>query len=247
MDAGADRRLLTIASCYIAYCNSMAQSAAPDVIALTVLALLTEQPRHPYEIQRLMVERHKEFALHKTRRFYHAVARLQRLGLIEAVETARDGRRPEHTVYQITAAGRDDFESRLCDLLGRPATEYPLFTVAVSFLACVEPGVALRALQGRAVTLMGDIAGRAAALRSLQAEMHLPRLFLIEVEYTQALREAELRWVRGLLEDMVSGRLAWDTEGAWVGRHFAAHDAPRTAGPPRMADDTVDPPPPKER
>jgi len=224
------------------------QSAAPDVIALTVLALLTEQPRHPYEMQRLMVERHKEFALHKTRRFYHAVARLQRLALIEPIETARDGRRPEHTVYQITDAGRDELESRLCDLLGRPATEYPLFTVAVSFLVYVEPGVALRALQGRAVALMGDIAGRAAALCSLQAEMHLPRLFLMEVEYTQALREAELRWVRGLLDDIGSGQLTWDTEWAWLRRHFAGHQASRPPSLPAPDGRPLDPPPPpKER
>ncbi len=56
-----------------------------DVIALTVLALLTERPLHPYEMQRLMRERHKDFAIGKARSFYDAANRLLRDGLIEAL------------------------------------------------------------------------------------------------------------------------------------------------------------------
>jgi hypothetical protein len=53
--------------------------------------------------------------------------------------------------------------------------------------------------------------------------MHLPRVVLLEDEHERALRDAELRWVLSLLEDMRSGRLAWDRES--LSAHFEAmHD-----------------------
>jgi DNA-binding PadR family transcriptional regulator len=79
--------------------------ARPDLIGLAVLGLLTEHARHPYEMHRLMHERHKDFASGKGRTFYDAVERLQRQGLIEPVETTRAGNRPERTVYRITEEG----------------------------------------------------------------------------------------------------------------------------------------------
>ena len=74
--------------------------------ALTVLCLLREGPLHPYEMQRLIHQRHKDKLLDLRRgSLYHAVAQLQRAGLIESVETRRAGRRPERTVYRLTRAG----------------------------------------------------------------------------------------------------------------------------------------------
>ena len=55
---------------------------------------------------------------------YHTVERLHRLALIEPVETGREGRRPERTVYAITDAGRDEFTSNLRDLLRFPAARH---------------------------------------------------------------------------------------------------------------------------
>jgi hypothetical protein len=53
--------------------------------------------------------------------------------------------------------------------------------------------------------------------------MHLPRVVLLEDEHERALRDAELRWVLSLLEDMRSGRLAWDLLS--LSAHFdAMHD-----------------------
>ena len=39
---------------------------------------------------------------------YTVVQNLEKYGFIEAVEVAREGRRPERTTYQITDAGRAD-------------------------------------------------------------------------------------------------------------------------------------------
>jgi hypothetical protein len=38
------------------------------------------------------------------------------------------------------------------------------------------------------------------------------RLVLVEVEYARAIKEAELAWVRSLLDDLQTGQLGWDPE-----------------------------------
>lgn len=196
---------------------------ANGVIGLTVLAFLSEQPQHPYEIQRLIRERHKDFAAGKTRALYHAVDRLQRDGLIATVETSRDGRRPERTVYEITEYGRDKLRAWLGDLVGMPAAEFPTFMVALSFLLTLPMSVAASRLRERIVMLEAAMAGTSAAMRTLREEHHLPRLVLLENEFVQSQRQAELAWVRSLLADIETGRLRWDWQN--LGAEFRKHDA----------------------
>src|SRR5438128_2110262 len=124
-----------------------------DPLTLTILATLNIQPSHPYEIQRLIRDHHNEFAIVPARSLYHAVARLEQAGLVEAVETNREGKRPERTIYQITNAGRDEFYRRLRGMLAKPAKEYPEFMVALSFLGALSAEVVLRALQVRSAVL----------------------------------------------------------------------------------------------
>jgi DNA-binding PadR family transcriptional regulator len=203
-----------------------------DFISLTVLALLYEQPRHPYEMQRLMRERHKDFAVGKTRSFYDAVNRLLKAGYVEPAETSREGHHPERTVYRITDAGREDLASWLFDLLATPVAEHPVFTVALNFLPCLAPDTALRALQQRAVALESAVAGLETAQRGLQEQLHLPRLVLLEVEHTQVLRQAELEWLRSLIADLQSGSLdrRWCIDCAETPAEQT--DARSPAGPP---------------
>src|SRR5690242_2922629 len=70
--------------------------------SLTILCLLRAGTMHPYEMQRLIREWHKdEFLDLKRGSLYHAIERLRRAGLIDVVETTREGRRPERTVYRL--------------------------------------------------------------------------------------------------------------------------------------------------
>ncbi len=75
-----------------------------------VLDLLPERPMHPDEIGETITQRRvNEIVKVRGGSLYHAVERLPRAGLIEAVETERRGRRPEGTVYRITEPGREEF------------------------------------------------------------------------------------------------------------------------------------------
>jgi DNA-binding PadR family transcriptional regulator len=198
----------------------MVRKPSADLVGLTVLALLLQGPRHPYELHRFIVDTHKDYVTGLPRSLYHAVDRLARDELISPVETSREGRRPERTVYEITPEGRAELAARLRRLLERPEGEHPTFTAAVSMIGCLPPEDVQRSLGTRIASLEGGIAtldGVAASLR----EGGLPRLLVLELEYQRALLAAELDWVRGVLADVRSGDLRWSAplRGADLGIH----------------------------
>jgi DNA-binding PadR family transcriptional regulator len=179
--------------------------------ALTILCLLYERPMHPYEMQRLIRARKKDDYLDLKRgSVYHAITRLQRARLIEAVETRREGRRPERTVYRLTEAGEQELRTWLGELLAKPVREANSFFAAVSLLACLPPADVLDQLQDRVGLLEAEIAGLNAALAALTPK--LGRLVLLEIEYALALWQAELAWVRSVIDDLRTGQLNWDPE-----------------------------------
>jgi DNA-binding PadR family transcriptional regulator len=178
---------------------------------LAVLSFLRERPMHPYEIQTLLKERHKDDVLVLKRgSLYHAIERLEKALLIEAGETSRNGRRPERTTYRITDAGTRALVERLERLIGVPERERSEFLGAVSFLVHLTPSDAAAHLYRRIELLEREIAERDAMVA--RACERLERIHLVESEYAQTLRKAELEWVRGLLQDLSSGRLWWDVE-----------------------------------
>ncbi|MCP2260442.1 Virulence activator alpha C-term [Streptoalloteichus tenebrarius] len=180
-------------------------------LAMAVLELLHEHPMHPYEIQQTMRERQthdRRIAKVRVGSLYHTIERLNRLDLVEAVETTREGRRPERTVYRITDAGRDAFADRLAGMVALTADEYPEFTMAVAFLHQLEPEAALAKLNVRRTHLTGELA----TLRAVQAALSesVPeRMYWLDVEYRIAMREAELNWVTSVLERVDRGELRW--------------------------------------
>jgi len=210
-----------------------------DLVALTVLALLSEGPRHPYDLERLIKERHLEFAMGRTRALYHAVDRLHADGLVEPAETSREGHRPERTVYRITRPGAEELGPWLSDLIVHPVPEHLVFLAAVSFLGCLPPTAAAEALGRRTVALEAWIGALDAASRTLVDRLDLPRLHVIENELQLAMIRAELEWVRRLIADIAGGTLEWPPEdlpkpGAAVGDDVIAtrgHTAP-----PRVTD-----------
>jgi DNA-binding PadR family transcriptional regulator len=176
---------------------------------LTVLCLLREAPAHPYELQRLIRARKKdEFLELKRGSLYQNIDRLERAKLIAKVETTREGKRPERTVYRLTDAGERDLLAWLSDLLGSPARDSVSFAAAISFLGHLRPDVAQKQLSRRSELLEAEIAGLDTALAD---PVHkLGRLIVIEVEFTRAIKQAELDWVRSLIDDIRRGDLNWN-------------------------------------
>jgi DNA-binding PadR family transcriptional regulator len=166
---------------------------------------------HPYEMRRLIRERGKDQLMDlRPGSLYRAIEQLDRAGLIQPVETSREGRFPERTVYRITENGLDALEDWMHELLSRPLKDYPQLVNALSFLAVLTPDDARARLEERCVTLEAEIAALDSVLK--QPPGSIPRLLVVEQEYARAMRRAELQWVRALADDLRSGNLTWDLD-----------------------------------
>ncbi len=166
---------------------------------------------HPYQLQRLIRERKKdEFLDLKRGSLYHNIERLQGAGLIAPVETTREGRRPERTVYRLTAQGERELLIWLRELLAMPGRDSIPFVAALSFVGHLGHKDVLDQLRNRSSKLEAEIATFDAALEKLTP--HLGRLLLLETEYVRAMRQAEREWVRSLIDDMRSRKLTWKSE-----------------------------------
>src|SRR5215472_12707828 len=77
-------------------------------LAMVVLSLLVEGPMHPYLMQQRIKQQGKDQVANvaQPNSVYQVIERLQREGLIAVRETAREERRPERTVYELTTEGR---------------------------------------------------------------------------------------------------------------------------------------------
>ena len=72
-----------------------------NLLALSLLTLLTERPMYPYEMASMLRDRGKDNAIKiNWGSFYTVVQNLEKYGFIEAVEVAREGRQPERTTYR---------------------------------------------------------------------------------------------------------------------------------------------------
>jgi DNA-binding PadR family transcriptional regulator len=180
---------------------------------LTILCLLRLRPMHPYEMQRRIREWHKdEFLDLKRGSLYHAIERLTRRGAIVPIETTRQGRRPERTVYRLTEAGEQQMLRWLQEMLAKPLREPTQFFAALSFLSRLTPESVCIQLQQRAALLEAEIVALDAVLKTMVPR--IGRLVLIEVEYARAMRQSELAWVQSFHRELEMGTLSWNPEEA---------------------------------
>ena len=92
----------------------MVKRKVANPLAFAVLGSLSERPMHPYEISSMLKSRGKDQSIKLNYgSLYSVVSALEKQEFIKAVETIRDGNRPERTVYAITEAGLEEFNDWL--------------------------------------------------------------------------------------------------------------------------------------
>jgi DNA-binding PadR family transcriptional regulator len=192
------------------------RSHPSNPLALAVLALLFERPMHPYEMGVIMKQRHKEDSI-KLRygSLYTVIDLLLARGFISARSVARDGRRPERTVYEITTAGRAELQAWMADLIGEPVKEYPQFEAALCLMPVLPPDEALALLRQRLTRIETQVIELEKQFAEVGAQ-NLPPLFLVENEYRLALIKAEQRFIAELITRIENG---WGPLELWRGFH----------------------------
>lgn len=173
-----------------------------NLLALAVLSLLNESPMHPYEIGVVMKQRGLSDTIKlNTGSLYAVIDQLIKNGLIETVETVKEGKHPERTIYRPTAKGRDEFFDWLRSLIKTPAKEYRQFAAGLSFLGHLSPNETCDLLKKRRKKLEGQIEQTRSSMNET-LKMGIHRLFLIETDYELTLLEVELKWLDQLIYDI---------------------------------------------
>jgi DNA-binding PadR family transcriptional regulator len=183
-------------------------------LGISVLALLAERPMHPYEMYRLLLERHEDRRV-KVRpgSLYHTVDRMAEIGLVEATGTERDGGRPERTTYRITDAGREALEERIRTLLATPVNEYPQFPVALGEAHNLPRHEVVELLRARTGRIEGDLIESAALLRAA-ADRHVEEAYLLAPHFLREQLATELTWLTDLIGRLERKELRWPNEDA---------------------------------
>ncbi|WP_248580385.1 PadR family transcriptional regulator [Nocardioides sp. InS609-2] len=177
-----------------------------NALSLAVLTLLFEKPMHPYEMSTTLRHRSKEESIRLNYgSLYAVVESLRKKRLVAARETLREGNRPERTVYELTEDGATAMRAWLSEMLRDPSPQFTDFEAALSLIGAIPPDEALALLRLRLKAL------HIASNQFDGVRAHLPEgfpsLFMVEGEYAEAVRLAEIAFVEKLVGDLENDRL----------------------------------------
>jgi DNA-binding PadR family transcriptional regulator len=175
-------------------------------LGISVLALLRERPMHGYEMFQTLVQRHAHRIV-KVRpgSLYHVVDRLTEAKLIRQAATARDGKRPERVIYEITDAGAEALGERVRELIATPVHEFSEFVVALAEIDTVDLDTAANAVDDR----VGALEAGVAEIMALRDSGVTPAAYLMALDYLLATTQAQLSWLQGFAISLRSDRLEW--------------------------------------
>lgn len=128
-----------------------------DVLEFAILGLLHEHPMHGYELRKLLNVQLGSFRAFSYGSLYPCLKKLQANGWIETSDAdafpahALSGKRAR-IVYQLTANGKEHFQSLLGDS-GPAAWEDENFDVRFAFFGQTDAETRLRILEGRRTRL----------------------------------------------------------------------------------------------
>ena len=151
---------------------------------IVLLSLLAEQPRHGYDLDRVIEQRgYRQWTSLAFSSVYYLLKRLSERGLLEPDEGSQ-GRR---TVFRVTEAGRRELRQAAGERVLAPAPPSAGVLPALNAYSRLDDP-ALAALLGRLDELR--------ALRAQVDEEHALAIF----DYEILRQEADLAWTRSLLK-----------------------------------------------
>lgn len=174
----------------------MPSKTAGRVARLFVLGTLeTHGPAHGHEI-RLLAERIdvENWSEAQVGSIYNALRRLETEGLIEAVRTEQEGRRPTRTIFAITTPGRQELASLQDKLLHDIILPNDPFDVAL-WIAAQAPNQDLTGALEHRVKSLRELGERLTSERErLTSAGYLPPVGQLLFRHGELRIDAELRW-----------------------------------------------------
>ena len=159
---------------------------------IVVLSLLAEQPRHGYDLDRVIEQRgYRQWTSLAFSSVYYLLKRLSERGLLEPDEGSQ-GRR---TVFRLTEAGRRELRQAAGERVLAPAPPSAGVLPALNAYSRLDDPALAALLARRAEALLGRL-DELRALRAQVDEEHALAIF----DYEILRQEADLVWTRTLLK-----------------------------------------------
>lgn len=159
---------------------------------IVVLSLLAEQPRHGYDLDRVIEQRgYRQWTSLAFSSVYYLLKRLSERGLLEPDEGSQ-GRR---TVFRVTEAGRRELRQAAGERVLAPAPPSAGVLPALNAYSRLDDPALAALLVRRAEALLGRL-DELRALRAQVDEEHALAIF----DYEILRQEADLAWTRSLLK-----------------------------------------------
>ena len=159
---------------------------------IVLLSLLAEQPRHGYDLDRVIEQRgYRQWTSLAFSSVYYLLKRLSERGLLEPDEGSQ-GRR---TVFRVTEAGRRELSKAAGERVLTPAPPSAGVLPALNAYSRLDDPALAALLARRAEALLGRL-DELRALRAQVDEEHALAIF----DYEILRQEADLAWTRSLLK-----------------------------------------------
>jgi DNA-binding PadR family transcriptional regulator len=126
---------------------------------------------------------------------YREMRALDAEGLIAAVRTETEGRRPARTIYEITPEGKRELAILREQAIAEPRQAPDAVAVALAFGGVGEGGVALPLLHARRDVLQREVEGIRAERARLVADGVLGAVDVAVFRRGELLRAAEVAWI----------------------------------------------------
>ena len=174
-------------------------------VQLVILGLLSEQPRHGYELRQEVERRlYATYINLSGGSLYYNLGQLERAGYVKKARVEQMGRYPTRQVYQITSAGKEYLKTELRRLLVDTDAREKVFDPLNAALAFWQPEDVEGLREALAMQLQWA-RKRAEWIMRQQAywsekDIALPQTKIIEHGLIHL--EAEVRWLEKFLKDL---------------------------------------------
>jgi len=174
-------------------------------VQLVILGLLSEQPRHGYELRQEVERRLNATYINLSGgSLYYNLSQLERAGYVEKARVEQKGRYPTRQVYQITPAGKEYLQAELRRLLfdteGREKFVDPL-NAALAFGHFID----YEELREALATHLKWARKRAGWVTEQQEYWRAQNIPLVQakiIEHGLASLKAEIAWLEQFLQDL---------------------------------------------
>jgi DNA-binding PadR family transcriptional regulator len=169
-------------------------------VRLVLLGLLTDRPLYGYEIKQIIEEHMGDWTSIAFGSIYFALDKLTEEGFVQKVGVEQPGNRPSRSVYEITPAGREEFQRLLRSTWQTVERQYYDLDVCLFFLDRLPREEVRSYLERRKTQLQRSLEYLLSHEQAQLQDPNVPYQAVAIFNHTRVHLQAELEWTIDLLK-----------------------------------------------